>query len=71
MQTMRMEEEAAQYNDSNRAFLQAFIARGTLTFREAQPLLADIFTAFGRHHAPGSRPRLTPDQRAARPRPKM
>ncbi|KAI0132194.1 putative DNA repair protein Nse1 [Xylariales sp. AK1849] len=35
----------AHYNDGNRAFLQAFMSRGTLTFREAQPILAAIFTA--------------------------
>ncbi|KAI9803132.1 MAG: hypothetical protein M1833_001203 [Piccolia ochrophora] len=34
-----------QYNDTNRAFLQAFLARGTLTFDEAKPVLASIFTA--------------------------
>ncbi|KAI0882790.1 Nse1 non-SMC component of SMC5-6 complex-domain-containing protein [Annulohypoxylon maeteangense] len=34
-----------QYDDSNRAFLQAFMARGTLTFKQAQPILAAIFTA--------------------------
>ncbi|KAI9887666.1 MAG: hypothetical protein M1823_000530 [Watsoniomyces obsoletus] len=32
------------YDDSNRAFLQAFLARGTLTFEEAKPILAGIFT---------------------------
>lgn len=37
----------AQYNNSNRAFLQAFIARSTLTFEEAKPLLAAIITAHG------------------------
>jgi hypothetical protein len=36
---------AAHYNDSNRAFLQAFMARGTMTFKEAKPVLAAIFTA--------------------------
>ena len=36
-----------QYNNSNRAFLQAFIARSILTFEEAKPLLAAIFTAHG------------------------
>jgi hypothetical protein len=35
---------AGQYNDSNRAFLQSFMARGTLNFKEAQDLLAAIFT---------------------------
>ena len=37
----------SQYNNSNRAFIQAFIARSTLTFDEAKPLLAAIFTAHG------------------------
>lgn len=32
------------YNDGNRAFLQAFMARGTMTFPEAQGVLAEIFT---------------------------
>lgn len=32
------------YNDGNRAFLQAFMARGTMTFEEARPVLAAIFT---------------------------
>ncbi|CAJ2512792.1 Uu.00g009110.m01.CDS01 [Anthostomella pinea] len=35
----------ARYNDGNRAFLQAFMARGTMTFKESQPILAAIFTA--------------------------
>ncbi|KAI1376938.1 Nse1 non-SMC component of SMC5-6 complex-domain-containing protein [Hypoxylon crocopeplum] len=34
-----------RFDDSNRAFLQAFLARGTMTFREAQQVLAAIFTA--------------------------
>ena len=33
------------YNDSNRAFLQAFLARSTLTFDTAKPILAAIFSA--------------------------
>ncbi|GFF57423.1 non-structural maintenance of chromosomes element 1 homolog [Aspergillus udagawae] len=33
------------YNDSNRAFLQAFMARSTMTFEEARPVLAAIFSA--------------------------
>lgn len=36
----------AGYNDANRAFLQAFMARGTLTFPEGQKLLAGIRTAY-------------------------
>ncbi|KAI0873115.1 Nse1 non-SMC component of SMC5-6 complex-domain-containing protein [Hypoxylon argillaceum] len=39
------EDFAGQYDDGNRAFLQAFLARGTMTFRESQPILAAIFTA--------------------------
>lgn len=35
----------AGYNDANRAFLQAFMARGTLTFREGQKVLAAIKSA--------------------------
>ncbi|KAJ9659873.1 hypothetical protein H2201_007131 [Coniosporium apollinis] len=33
------------YNNSHRAFLQAFLARSVLTFEEAQPILAAILTA--------------------------
>lgn len=40
-----MDEEG--YNDSNRAFLQAFMARGTMTFEEAKPVLAAIFSVHG------------------------
>ena len=32
------------YNDSNRAFLQAFLARSVLTFESAKPVLAAIFS---------------------------
>ncbi|KAI1327124.1 Nse1 non-SMC component of SMC5-6 complex-domain-containing protein [Xylariaceae sp. FL0255] len=38
------DEVAGHYDDSNRAFLQAFLARGTMTFKEAQPILAAIFS---------------------------
>ncbi|KAJ5789251.1 uncharacterized protein N7518_006262 [Penicillium psychrosexuale] len=34
----------AGYNDSNRAFLQAFMARSSMTFEDAQPILAAILT---------------------------
>ncbi|KAI1434426.1 Nse1 non-SMC component of SMC5-6 complex-domain-containing protein [Xylaria sp. CBS 124048] len=34
-----------EYSDGNRAFIQAFLARGTMTFKEAQPVLAAIFKA--------------------------
>ncbi|RAL06691.1 non-structural maintenance of chromosomes element 1 family protein [Aspergillus homomorphus CBS 101889] len=33
------------YNDTNRAFLQAFMGRSTMTFEEARPVLAAIFSA--------------------------
>ena len=33
------------YNDGNRAFLQAIMARGTLTLKEGKVILAAIFTA--------------------------
>ncbi|KAI9836100.1 MAG: hypothetical protein M1819_001716 [Sarea resinae] len=39
------EDGYSQYSDANRAFLQAFLARSTLTFKEAKPILAAIFTA--------------------------
>ena len=32
------------YNDSNRAFLQAFLARNVMTFETAKPMLAAIFS---------------------------
>ena len=35
------------YDNRHRAFLQAFIARSTLTFEEAKPVLAAIFGARG------------------------
>ncbi|KAI1446369.1 Nse1 non-SMC component of SMC5-6 complex-domain-containing protein [Annulohypoxylon stygium] len=42
---MDEDEIPHHYDDSNRAFLQAFMARGTLTFTQARPILAAIFTA--------------------------
>ncbi|KAL8829240.1 MAG: hypothetical protein Q9170_006261 [Blastenia crenularia] len=41
-----MPENDEQWNDGHRAFLQAFMARSTLTFEEAKPLLAAILTAY-------------------------
>ncbi|KAL5331783.1 hypothetical protein ACEPPN_001321 [Leptodophora sp. 'Broadleaf-Isolate-01'] len=38
------DQPAHGYNNGNRAFLQSFMARGTLTLREAKPLLAAIFS---------------------------
>ncbi|KAI0160909.1 Nse1 non-SMC component of SMC5-6 complex-domain-containing protein [Hypoxylon sp. FL1284] len=34
-----------QFDDGNRAFLQAFLARGSMTLKEARPILASIFSA--------------------------
>jgi hypothetical protein len=42
-----MEEDHRSYDDSNRAFLQAFLARGSLTLEQAKPILAGIFTVLG------------------------
>ena len=39
------------YNDSNRAFLQAFMARSTMTLEEAKPVLAAIFSVAGESSA--------------------
>ncbi|KAI8960721.1 Nse1 non-SMC component of SMC5-6 complex-domain-containing protein [Daldinia sp. FL1419] len=39
---------AHHYDNSHRAFLQAFMARGTMTFSQAQPILAAIFTIHDR-----------------------
>jgi hypothetical protein len=39
-----MENVGGNYNDGNRAFLQALMARGTLTFEEGKKILAAIFT---------------------------
>ncbi|KAL8758006.1 MAG: hypothetical protein Q9199_001790 [Rusavskia elegans] len=43
-----MSGDDEQWNDSNRAFLQALMARSTLTLDEAKPLLAAIQTAYER-----------------------
>ncbi|GLB07767.1 hypothetical protein AtubIFM57258_003132 [Aspergillus tubingensis] len=40
----RYAEDHERYDDSNRAFLQAFMARSTMTFSEAKPVLAAIFS---------------------------
>ncbi|KAL8698425.1 MAG: hypothetical protein Q9201_006583 [Fulgogasparrea decipioides] len=42
-----MSEDDEQWNDSNRAFVQALMARSSLTLEEAKPLLAAIQTAYG------------------------
>ena len=40
-------ENMPEYDDSNRAFLQAFMARSSMTFEDAQPILAAILTVSG------------------------
>ncbi|OAA43673.1 Nse1 non-SMC component of SMC5-6 complex [Metarhizium rileyi] len=39
------------YDNTHRAFLQALLAHSTLTFEEAQPILAAIFNAAGAHES--------------------
>ena len=34
----------AHYNHGNRAFLQSFMARGTINFEDGQNILSEIFT---------------------------
>ena len=38
-----------QYDNRNRAFLQAFMGRSAMTFEEGQPVLAAIFSAHGKY----------------------
>lgn len=40
-----MTDVESAYNNSHRAFLQAFLARSVMTFEEAQPILAAILSA--------------------------
>jgi hypothetical protein len=40
-------EAPGHYNNSHRAFLQAFMARSTLTFYQAKPIVAAVLTAQG------------------------
>ncbi|PWY96700.1 hypothetical protein BO94DRAFT_619787 [Aspergillus sclerotioniger CBS 115572] len=47
------------YDDSNRAFLQAFMARSTLTFSEAKPILATIYSI--KNNEPTPPETITPD----------
>ena len=44
------EEDEQQNNNSNRAFLQVFLARSTLTYEEVKPVLAAILTVHGEHY---------------------
>ena len=43
-----MADDEAEYNNTHRAFLQVFLAKGTLTFEQARPILANILTANGK-----------------------
>ena len=40
-------ESSQQYNVTHRALLQAIMARSTITFAEARPVLAAILSAHG------------------------
>lgn len=40
-------DTSSAYDNSHRAFLQAFLARSVLTFQDAKPILAAILTAHG------------------------
>ena len=63
-----MDNHSGQYNDSNRAFLQAFLARGTMTYEESKPILAEIFSVDGERSEWLSHTRLTfSDGRQMRP----
>lgn len=42
----------SDYGDSNRAFVQAFMARSSMTFEEGKLLLAAIFSARGKYPTP-------------------
>lgn len=41
------DDEGSNYDNSHRAFLQAFMGRAVMTFEEAKPVLAAILTAQG------------------------
>ena len=41
------EDEPAHYNNSHRAFLQVFLAKSTLTFEQAKPIIAEILSVHG------------------------
>lgn len=43
---MSFNDDSDDYNDTHRAFLQCFLSRSTLTFTEAQPILADLKTTY-------------------------
>jgi hypothetical protein len=46
------EDASGHYNNSHRAFLQAFMARSTLTFTQAKPIVAAVLTAQGKSFEP-------------------
>ena len=47
-----MADEEDAYNNSHRAFLQAFLARSVLTFDEIKPILAAILSVHGTPPSP-------------------
>jgi len=38
-------EQSPSYDDKHRAFLQVLFARGTITYQEAKPIIAEIINA--------------------------
>jgi hypothetical protein len=40
------------YNNGHRAFLQAFMSRGTMTFEDAKPILAHVLSIHGELQVP-------------------
>ncbi|KHN98000.1 Nse1 non-SMC component of SMC5-6 complex [Metarhizium album ARSEF 1941] len=52
----------SDYDDSHRAFLQALLTHSTLTFEQAQPILAAIFNADGIHESVTRPEQITQDE---------
>ena len=74
LKSATMDEDESHYNDGNRAFLQALMARGTITFKEGQQVLAAIFTVQERQssiHLPRFQAYLHILQRKKRPPTKL
>jgi non-structural maintenance of chromosomes element 1 len=49
---MSRDDDGGGYDDRHRAFLQAFMSRSTLKYDEAKPILAAIWSAFGKKGIP-------------------
>jgi len=45
MEEVEHDEDTGAFDNSHRAFIQAFFARSVMTFEEAKPILAAILTA--------------------------